>query len=59
MTYILLTIAGFISIVATAIFKSITKKSKHQTLNRVLVVIVSLVIYIIWCVVLLQQKAIE
>ena len=59
MAYILITIAGFFSIISTAIFKSITKKSKHQTMFRVLVVVVSLAVYIMCCAFLMQQKTIE
>jgi len=59
MAYILITIAGFFSIISTAIFKSITKRSKHQILFRVLVVVVSLAVYIICCAFLIQQKTVE
>jgi len=59
MTYLLITIAGFISIITAAIFKSISENSKHLAFKRALVVIISLVLYVVSCVFLLQQKPYE
>jgi len=59
MTYLLITIAGFFSIVTTAIFKSISDNSKHLTLKKACVIVVSILVYILVCVFLLQQKAFE
>jgi multidrug transporter EmrE-like cation transporter len=59
MTYLLITIAGLFSIVTTAIFKSISDNSKYLTLKKALVIVISILIYIVICVFLLQQKAFE
>jgi multidrug transporter EmrE-like cation transporter len=59
MTYLLITIAGFFSIVTTAIFKSISDNSKYLTFKKALVIIISILIYIVICVFLLQQKPFE
>jgi hypothetical protein len=59
MTYLLITIAGFFSIVTTAIFKSISNNSKYLTLKKALVIVISILLYIVICVFLLQQKAFE
>lgn len=59
MIYVLITIGAFISIVTTAIFKSITNESKFKNLKRALVVIISLVFYIACCIFILHQKPYE
>ena len=59
MTYLLITIAGFFSIVTTAIFKSISDNSKYLTLKKALVIVISILIYIVICVFLLQQKTFQ
>jgi low affinity Fe/Cu permease len=59
MTYLLITIAGFFSIVTTAIFKSISDDSKHLILKRALVIVISIMVYILICIFLLQQKTFE
>jgi multidrug transporter EmrE-like cation transporter len=59
MTYLLITIAGFFSIVTTAIFKSISDNSKYLTLKKALVIVISILVYIVICVFLLQQKTFE
>jgi multidrug transporter EmrE-like cation transporter len=59
MTYLLITIAGLFSIVTTAVFKSISDNSKHLTFKKALVIVVSILVYIVICVFLLQQKAFE
>lgn len=59
MIYLLITIGAFISIVTTAIFKSITKKTKYQVWYRALVVIVSLALYVFCCIFILNQKTFE
>ncbi len=59
MIYLLITIGAFISIITTAIFKSITKKNKHQNLIRAIIVIVSLAIYVVCCIFILNQKTFE
>lgn len=56
MIYILITIGGFISIITTAILKSITAESKHKNIKRAIVVLVSLLIYAAICAFILQQK---
>lgn len=57
MIYVLITIGAFISIITTAIFKSITKKTKYQNLLRAIVVIISLVLFIFISIFILNQKA--
>ncbi len=57
MIYVLITIGGFISIITTAILKTITADKKRKNLKRALVVVISLVVYILICIVLLQQKS--
>jgi len=59
MIYVLITIGAFISIITTAIFKSITKKNKYQNLMRAIVVIISLTIYVACCIFILNQKTFE
>ena len=59
MTYLLITIAGFFSIVTTAIFKSVSNDSKYHILKKALVIIISIMVYIGICIFLLQQKAFE
>ena len=59
MIYVLITIGAFISIITTAIFKSITKSNKHQNLFRALVVVISLTLYVACCIFILNQKTFE
>lgn len=59
MIYLLITIGAFISIITTAIFKSITKKQKYQNWYRALVVIISLALYVFCCIFILNQKTFE
>ena len=59
MIYLLITIGAFISIITTAIFKSITKKQKYQNLIRALVIIISLAVYVFCCIFILNQKTFE
>ena len=59
MTYLLITIAGFFSIVTTAVFKSISDNSKHLMFKKALVIVISILVYIVICVFLLQQKTFE
>jgi hypothetical protein len=59
MIYILITIAGFISIISTAIFKSIAKDSKYKILYRVLVIVISAIVYFALCAYLVNQKVVE
>lgn len=56
MVYILITIGAFFSIITTAILKSVTKESKHKTLKRIFVIIVSLSVYVVCCLLLLDNK---
>jgi hypothetical protein len=56
MIYVLITLGAFISIITTAIFKSITNKSKYQNLKRALVIIISFIIFVGLCVFLLKEK---
>jgi predicted PurR-regulated permease PerM len=56
MIYVLITVGAFISIITTWIFKSITKKTKHQNLKRAIVIIISFIIFAFLCVFLLGQK---
>jgi len=53
---VLVTIAAFFSIITTAIFKSIKQESKFRILKRSIIVVFSIVIYIICCMFILQQK---
>ena len=59
MIYVLITIGAFISIITTAVFKSITKVQKHQKIFRALVVITSFTLYVACCIFILNQKAYE
>jgi uncharacterized BrkB/YihY/UPF0761 family membrane protein len=59
MIYLLITIGAFFSIVTTAIFKSITKKTKYQNFYRAIVVIISLALYVFCCIFILNQKTFE
>jgi len=59
MIYVLITIGAFISIITTAIFKSITKKQKYQNILRAIVVIISLTMYVACCIFILNQKTFE
>jgi len=59
MIYLLITIGAFISIITTAIFKSITSKHKYQKFLRALVVFISLVVYVVCCVFILSQKSFQ
>ena len=59
MIYVLITIGAFISIITTAVFKSITKKQKYQKIFRALVVIISFTIFVACCMFILNQKTFE
>jgi len=59
MIYLLITIGAFISIITTAIFKSITNKQKYKNLYRAIVIIISLALYIFCCIFILNQKTFE
>ncbi|MEI6752690.1 MAG: hypothetical protein WCK78_05925 [Paludibacter sp.] len=56
MVYILITLGGFISIITTAILKTVTSEKKHKNLKRVLIVFISILIYVLICIYILQQK---
>jgi hypothetical protein len=53
---VLIALGAFLSIVTAAIFKSIKKDSKLKNLKRTLVILISLVLYIVFCFFILQQK---
>jgi len=53
---VLVTIAAFFSIITTAIFKSIKQESKFRILKRSIIVVFSIIIYIVCCMFILQQK---
>jgi cytochrome bd-type quinol oxidase subunit 1 len=59
MIYVLITIGAFISIITTAVFKSITKRQKYQKLFRALVVIISFTLFVVCCIFILNQKSFE
>jgi len=59
MVYVLITIGVFFSIITTAILKSITKDSKFKIMKRALVVFISVAVYVVCCVILLQQKNLD
>lgn len=56
MIYVLITVGAFMSIITTAIFKSITKETKHQNLKRTVVVALSFLIFVLICIYVLNQK---
>jgi hypothetical protein len=58
MVYVLITIGGFISIITTAILKTVTAEKKNKNLKRAFIVFTSIVIYILICIFILQQKTI-
>jgi hypothetical protein len=58
MIYILIAIAGLMTIVTTAIFQSITKKKKHYQLKRAILITVSLIIFVAVTYYLMQQPSI-
>jgi phage-related holin len=55
MIYILIAIAGLMTIVTTAIFQSISKKQKYYRLKRALLIAISLIIFIVITYNLIQQ----
>ena len=56
MVYVLITIGGFISIITTAILKSIQADTKHKYWKRAIIVLTSILVYVIVCVFIIQQK---
>ena len=56
MVYVLITIGGFISIITTAILKSITAETKNKNIKRVVIVLSSIIIYVLICIFIMQQK---
>ena len=56
MVYILITIGGFISIITTSILKSIHSDAKNKNMKRALVVIISVLVYSLICLFIIQQK---
>ena len=56
MIYILFAIAAFMAIITAFITNSIAKTGNKQTLKKVIVIAVSIVLYIIIAVYILQQK---
>jgi len=56
MIYTLITIGAIMSIVTATIFKSVKKNQKYQILKRIIIILISLLIFIAICIVLLQQK---
>ncbi|MDP4239216.1 MAG: hypothetical protein Q8904_07085 [Bacteroidota bacterium] len=59
MIYVLITIGAFISIITTAILKSITNDKKHHNLKRAIVLIISLSVFVATCIIILNQKTFE
>jgi len=55
MIYILIAIAGLMTIVTTYMFQSITIKKKNYRIKRALLVAVSLIIYVAITFYLIQQ----
>jgi len=56
MIYVLITVGAFISIITTAIFKSIKNNSKYKNLKKAAIVIVSFLIFVFFCFFLLNQS---
>ncbi len=56
MVYILITLGGFISIITTAILRTITADKKYKNLKRALIIFVSVLSYVLICIFILQQK---
>ncbi len=56
MVYVLITIGGFISIITTAILKSIHADTKHKNMKRAIIVVTSILVYVLVCVFIIQQK---
>jgi len=56
MSYLLFAIAAFMAVVTAFILNSMSKTKKYSFLNRVLVLIFSISIYIMLAIYLLQQK---
>ena len=56
MIYVLITIGGFISIITTAILKSITAETKNKNIKRAIIVLTSIIIFALICIFIIQQK---
>ena len=56
MVYVLITIGGFISIITTAILKTITAETKQKNLKRAIVILASILVYVLICMFIIQQK---
>jgi len=56
MISVLITIGAFLAIVTTFILKSINNDSKSKNIKRAIIIVVSLAIYVICCLLLLQYK---
>lgn len=59
MIYTLVAIGAFMSVITAAILNSISRFNKYKTLKRVITVLVSLILFIIITIFLLQQKTYE
>jgi len=59
MIYVLITVGAFISIITTAILKSITDDKTHHNLKRAIVILISLSVFVAVCIVVLSQKTYE
>lgn len=57
MIYVLFAIAAFMAIITAFIVNSMTKTSKYHKLNKVIVIIVSILAYILVAAYLLQQDS--
>lgn len=56
MIYVLITVGAFMSIITTAIFKSISKETKHRNLKRAAIIALSFLIFVLICIYVLNQK---
>jgi len=59
MIYTLIAVGAFMAVITAAIFNSINRLGKHKNLKRVLTILFSLILFIIFAVFLLNQKTYE
>lgn len=59
MIYTLVAIGAFMSVITAAIFNSINRLNKYKLLKRTLTILISLILFIIIAIFLLQQKTYE
>ena len=59
MIYVLFAIAAFMAIISAFIVNSMPKTSKYSKLNKVIVIVISILAYVLVAVYLLQQDSIK